>query len=133
MSQIPKGKEPPMPDPDFQHIRVSMVKDVAVVEIRTKEVHGYKPAQELASELALVTGQEWAGRLLVNFRKVSFLSSTGFAALFQLVSRAKADGRLVKFCEMDPGVRLGAEIIGLDKLVEIHKNESSALAAFVQA
>ncbi len=37
-----------MPDADFQHIRVSMVKDVAVVEIRTKEVHGIKLAQELA-------------------------------------------------------------------------------------
>ena len=29
-----------MPDVDFQHIHVSMVKDVAVVEIRTREVHG---------------------------------------------------------------------------------------------
>jgi anti-sigma B factor antagonist len=121
-----------MPDTDFQHILVSMVKDVAVVEIRTKEVHGTKPAQELGSELALVTGQEWAKRLLVDFRRVGFLSSTAFAVLFKLVSRAKAEGREVKLCHMDPGVRLGAEIIGLDKLVEIHKNESSALAAFAQ-
>jgi anti-sigma B factor antagonist len=121
-----------MPDPDFQHIRVSMVKDVAVVEIRTKEVHGIKPAQELGSELALVTGQDWARRLLVNFGRVGFLSSTGFAVLFKLVTRAKAEGREVKLCTMDPGVRLGAEIIGLDKLVEIHENERSALAAFAQ-
>jgi anti-sigma B factor antagonist len=122
-----------MAEADFQHIRVSMVKDVAVVEIRTKEVHGIKLAQELGAELALVTAQEWARRVLVNFRRVGFLSSTGFAALFKLVSRAKAEGRQVKFCDMEPGVRLGAEIIGIDKLVEIHKNESSALLAFEQA
>jgi anti-sigma B factor antagonist len=122
-----------MPDAEFQHIRMSMVKDVAVVEIRTKEVHGQKPAQELGAELALVTAQEWAKRLLVNFRRVGFLSSTGFAVLFKLVSRAKAEGREVKFCAMDPGVRLGAEIVGLDKIAEIHESEGAALAAFAPA
>jgi anti-sigma B factor antagonist len=122
-----------MPDSDFQHIRMSMVKDVAVVEIRTKEVHGTKPAQELGAELAIVTGQEWARRLLVNFRRVGFLSSTAFAALFKLVTRAKAEGREVKFCAMVPGVLLGAEIVGLDKVAEIHENESSALHAFAKA
>ena len=122
-----------MPDFDFKHIRVSMVKDVAVVEIRTKELHGPIPAQELGAELALVTAQDWARRLLVNFRRVSFLSSTVFAALFKLVRRAKAEGRQVKFCGVEPGVRLGAEIIGVDKITEIHSNESSALLAFEQA
>jgi anti-sigma B factor antagonist len=122
-----------MADADFQHIRMSMVKDVAVVEVRTKEVHGTKTAQELGAELALVTAQEWASRLLVNFSRVGFLSSTGFAALFKLVSRAKAEGREVRFCSMEPGVRLEAEIVGLDKIAEIHDNESSALAAFARA
>src|SRR5271166_3588792 len=119
-----------MADADFQHLHVSMVKDVAVVEIRTKEVHGTKPAQELGAELALVTAQDWARRLLVNFRRVGFLSSTGFAVLFKLVTRAKAEGREVKFCNMDPGVRLGAEIVGLDKIAEIHDSENKALLAF---
>jgi anti-sigma B factor antagonist len=122
-----------MSQTDFQHIRMSMVKDVAVVEIQTKEVHGTKPAQELGAELAKVAAQEWARRLIVNFRRVGFLSSTGFAVLFKLVTHAKAEGREVKFCAMDPGVRLGAEIIGLDKIAEIHENESSALVAFAKA
>jgi anti-sigma B factor antagonist len=121
-----------MPDPDFQHIQVKMVKDVAVVEIRTKEMYGAKPAQELGAELTPVTAQEWAKRLLVDFRRVGFLSSTGFAVLFKLVRHAKAEGRQVKFCAMEPGVRLGAEIVGLDKIAEIHENDSKALAAFAQ-
>ncbi len=119
-----------MPDADFQHIRVNMVKDVAVVEVLTKEMHGPKPAQELGAELALVTAQEWARRLLVNFHRVGFLNSTGFAALFKLVDQARAEGREVKFCGMKPGVRLGAEIVGLDKIAEIHEDEGSALRAF---
>jgi anti-sigma B factor antagonist len=126
----PTRKEPPMTDADFQHIRVSMVKDVAVVEIRTKEVHGIKPAQDLGAELALVAAQDWARRLLVNLGRVGFLSSSGFAALFKLAGQAKAGGREIKFCGMEPGVRLGAEIVGLDKVAEIHDDEGSALRAF---
>jgi anti-anti-sigma factor len=117
---------------DFQHLRMSMVKDVAVVEIRTKEMHGPQLAQELGAELAMVTAQDWARRLLVDFRHVAFLSSTGFAALFKLVTRAKAEGREVKLCGMEPGVRLGAEIVGLEKVVEIHPDEASALRAFAR-
>jgi anti-anti-sigma factor len=122
-----------MSSPGFQHLRLSMVNDVAVVEIRTKDIHGPEIAQELGAELALVSAQEWARRLLVNFRRVAFLSSTGFAALFRLVSRAKTEGREVKLCDMEPGVRLGAEIVGLDKVAEIHDDEAAALRAYAHA
>ena len=122
-----------MPNADFQHIRMSMVNDVAVVEIRTRDIQGTKLAQELGAELALVTAQDWAKRLLVNFHRVSYFGSTGFAVLFKLVSRARADGRDVKFCDMKPDVRLGAEIVGLEKVAEIHEHERSALAAFAHA
>ena len=122
-----------MSSPDFQHLRLSMVKDVAVVEIRTKDLQGPMLAQDLGTELALVTAQEWARRLLVDFRRVTYVSSTGFAALFKLLSRARAEGREVKLCGMGNGVRLGAEIIGLQKLVEIHDDEAAALRTFARA
>jgi anti-sigma B factor antagonist len=122
-----------MPGADFQHLRLSMVKDVAVVEIRTRDLQGPMLAQELGTELALVTSQEWARRLLVDFRRVTYVSSTGFAALFKLLSRARAEGREVKLCGMETGVRLGAEIVGLEKLVEIHDDEAAALRTFARA
>ena len=46
-----------MADAGFQHLRLSMVKDVAVVEVRTREIHGPQLAQELGHELATVTAQ----------------------------------------------------------------------------
>jgi anti-anti-sigma factor len=122
-----------MPRPDYQRLRLSMVKDVAVVEIRTRDLQGPMPARELGAEPALVTSQEWAGRLLVDFRGVTYLSSTGFAALFKLVTRARAEGREVKLCGMGNDVRLGAEIVGRQKLVEIHDDEAAALRTFARA
>jgi anti-sigma B factor antagonist len=118
---------------DFQHLRLSMVNDVAVVEIRTRDLQGPMLAQELGTELALVTAQDWARRLLVDFRRVTYVSSTGFAALFKLVSRARAEGREVKLCGMETGVRLGAEIVGLQMLVEIHDDKAAALQTFARA
>jgi anti-anti-sigma factor len=122
-----------MTDADFQHLRLSMVKDVAVVEICSRELQGVQLAQELGHELTLVMAQDWARRIVIDFRKVSYLSSIGFAAIFKLVSRAKAEGREVKLCGMEQGVRLGAEIAGLPKVVELHDDEASALRAFAQA
>jgi len=121
-----------MANPEFQHLSMSMVKDVAVVEVTTREMHGPQLAQELGQELARVAAQDWARRLLIDFKRVTFLSSTGFAVLFKLVSQARAEGREMKLCGMEPGVRLGAEIVGLDKVTEIHENESAALRSFAQ-
>ena len=121
-----------MSSPDFQHLRLSMVKDVAVVEIRTRDLQGPMLAQELGNELALVAAQEWARRLL-GLPPGHLRQQRGLRALFKLVSRALVEGREVKLCGMENGVRLGAEIIGLPKLVEIHDDEATALRSFARA
>ncbi|WP_254053526.1 STAS domain-containing protein [Singulisphaera sp. GP187] len=107
-----------------------MVNDVAVVEITSKDLRGPDLALELGAELSTVAGQEWAQRLLLNFRHVRFLSSTGFAVLAKLMNGANATGQQIKLCELDPDVRVGADIIGLSKYVEIHDHEAAALKAF---
>jgi anti-anti-sigma factor len=106
------------------------VDDVVLVEIMTKELQGPALAQELGAELTRVTAQEWANRLLVDLRRTRVLSSTGFAVLFRLVSQFKTAGGEVKFCNLDPAVRVGADIIGLGKVAEIHDDQQAALRSF---
>jgi len=118
---------------DFEHIKTNMVGDVAVVEVLSKELRFPDQCQEAGKELYLVAGQDWAKKLLVNLGRTRYLCSTGFGILLNLVKQAKADGREIKFCEMDPDVRIGADIIGLDKVAEIHPSEYSALKAFSSA
>ncbi len=116
--------------PEFQHLKLSRVGDVVVVEIISKDLRGPEAAQELGRELSLVVAQDWAKQLLLNFRRIGYLSSTGFAVLFKLVNQFQTSGGQLKICEMEPGIRLGAEIVGLDKMVEIHDSESATIAAF---
>jgi anti-anti-sigma factor len=121
-----------MSAPNFHHIRTTMVGDVALVEVITKDLQGPKLARELGAELNQVSEQDWARRMVVEFGKIDYLSSTGFAVLVGLVKRAKAAGREVKFCNMHQNLRVGADIIGLGTLVEIHDTEESAIRAFSQ-
>jgi anti-anti-sigma regulatory factor len=117
--------------PDFQHLRMSMVGDVALVEILSRNLQGPQAGQELGSDLAMVLARDEARRILLDFRRAAFLSSSSFAALFRLVSRARAGGRAVKFCGMAPRVLAGAEVVGLPKLVDILEDQVTGLKAFL--
>jgi anti-sigma B factor antagonist len=119
-----------MSSPDFQHIRLRMVKDITLVEIITKDLKGPKPAKELGVELGYVIHQEVVQRLLVDFSLSRYLSSSGFAVLFNLVNQLKAAAREIRFCSMAQAIRTGASVVGLDKLVEIYDSEDAALEAF---
>ena len=121
-----------MPTVDFQHITTSMVGEVAVVEILAKELRFPLQAQEVGTELSLVAGQDWAKQLLVNMKHIKYLSSTGFAILLKLVKEAKDQGRKIKFSSLDPEVRIGADIIGLDKVASLYGTEHEAIKAFAE-
>lgn len=122
-----------MLSPDLQHIRLSMVKDITLVEIVTKDLKGPKPAKELGAELGHVMHQDGAQKILVDFSANRYLGSSGFAVLFNLVNQLKGASREVKFCGMNPAIRTSASVVGLDKLVEIYTSEDTALEAFSRA
>jgi anti-anti-sigma factor len=117
----------------FQHLRLSMVQNIVLVEILSTDVQGPERAIEFSSELNTVAGQDSASPLLVDLRRARYFSSMGFSALFKLVKQAKERRRPVRFCNMHPDVRVGAEIVGLNRVVEIHDSAKSALEAFAQA
>jgi len=119
-----------MSNPDFEFIRLSMVGDVAVVEVLAKELRFPHQVEDFSRELELVVAQEWAAKTLLNLSRTNFIGSTCFAVFFRLVTQAKADGRSIKFCGLDEDVRIGADIIGLDKLAEIYPTEDEAVASF---
>lgn len=122
-----------MSSPEFQHLRLNMVGDVALVEIVTGNLQSPRAGVELGSELAMILAHDGARRIVLDFGRAAFLSSSSFAALFKLVSRARADGRAVKFCSMAPRVLAGAEVVGLPKIVDIYNDQLSALQSFDSA
>jgi anti-anti-sigma factor len=119
--------------PEFEHIRLSTVGDVVLIELLTREILTPAMAQQLGAELQHVLAQDWAKRLLLEFQQVAYFSSTAFAVTFRTVLDAKKKGIELKLCGMDGGLELGAGIVGLDKVAEIHGTEQQALEAFKKA
>ncbi|OJW16382.1 MAG: hypothetical protein BGO49_18720 [Planctomycetales bacterium 71-10] len=116
--------------PEFELLSLSMVDDVAVVQVTAHELRFPNQAEALSYELGLVIGQEWAAKTLVDLGRVGYVGSTAYAVLVGVVKKAAELGRAVRFCGLNPDVRIGADIIGLDRLAPIHDTEAEALAAF---
>ena len=77
-----------------------------------------------------VASSESAQPILLDMRSCGYLSSMGYSALFKLVKQAKERQRKVKFCNMHPDVKVGADIVGLYHVVELYESREAALAAF---
>lgn len=116
--------------PEFELLSLSMVDDVAVVQVTAHELRFPNQAEALSYELGLVIGQEWAAKTLVDLGRVGYIGSTAYAVLVGVVKKAAELGRALRFCGLNPDVRIGADIIGLDRLAPIHDTETEALAAF---
>jgi anti-anti-sigma regulatory factor len=118
---------------DLTHFRLRNVHDVVVVDVVSKDIQGPDMTTEFICELMKVVEQDDAKPILLNLRPTTHLSSMGYAALFKLVKGAKERQRPVRFCNMHPDVRVGAEIVGVPLVVEIDDCEESALKALAPA
>jgi anti-sigma B factor antagonist len=115
---------------EFKHLRLKRNDEIMLIELVCDNVQGPQKSQEFCSELMTVAGQEWGKPLLLNLRRASYFSSMGLAAIFKMVKQAKEHERPVKLCNMHPDVRVGAEIVGLHRVVDIYDTEESAIEAF---
>jgi len=116
--------------PQFELLQLNMVGDVAVVQVAAHELRFPNQAQALSYELGLVSAQDWAAKTLIDLGRVQYVGSTAFAVLLGVVKKARELGHEVKFCGLTPDVRVGADIIGLDRLADVKETEAEALAAF---
>lgn len=117
---------------DFEHIRVSDVNGIVLIEILSCDVQGPERAQKFSAELVSVADQDSTRPILFDMRRCTYLSSMGYAGLFKLVKQAKERQRQVKICNIHPDVRVGADIVGLYHVVDIHDTRESAIEAFAQ-
>jgi anti-anti-sigma regulatory factor len=113
----------------FEHIRLRTVDDVVVIDVMSRDIQGPTMTGAFIAELMIVAEQDEGRPILLNLRRTIHLSSMGYAALFKLVKRAKELQRPVRFCNIHPDVRVGADIVGVPLVVAIDDTEAAALQA----
>ena len=69
-------------------------------------------------------------KLLLNFSTVELLGSATFGKLITLARKMKAQGGVLKLCNIGPEIHEVFVITKLNRFFDIKEDESDALAAF---
>ncbi|OHB86422.1 MAG: anti-anti-sigma factor [Planctomycetes bacterium RBG_16_64_12] len=112
-----------------KRLEVSEVGDVTVVHFRDQRIIEALGIQETGQELVELV-DEGRTKILLNFSAVGFMSSAALGKLITLNKKVKAAGGVVKLCNIRPEIHEVFAITRLDRLFDIKKDESEALAAF---
>lgn len=105
--------------------------NVTIVRLLSNDLRQPSQAVELGELLTKVI-EAGRTRLLIDFQKLHYLGSTGFAILLVLARKARAAGGEIRLLGMQEEVRFGANILGIGSIVEIYDDEEEAIAAFGQ-
>ena len=116
----------------FKHLCLRTVRDVVLVDVMSEDIQGPDRAKEFIAELLEVAGREDDRPILVSLRRVRYLSSMGYSALFKMVKCARERQRPIAFCDLYEHVRFGAEAINLPLVTRIYETETAALEALEQ-
>jgi anti-sigma B factor antagonist len=71
-----------------------------------------------------------AQKLLVNFEKLSFISSAGLRVLLATAKKLKGTGGELRICALNPTVEEVLDITGFGSVLIASKTEEEALALF---
>jgi len=69
-------------------------------------------------------------RIVVNFKKLSYISSAGLGVFMAYIEQARNNGGDIKLCEMNDKIYNIFDMLGFPLLFEIHSNESNAIEKF---
>ena len=113
-------------------LQVEQVGDVAVVRFAHCRTLDESTAQSVGQELTDLVDRAGHRKVLLDMSDVGFLTSTALGKLVVLHKKLRSvDGEL-KICGLQSPIESIFQITRLDRLFEIHRDESAALVAFAK-
>jgi anti-sigma B factor antagonist len=101
--------------------------DVKVVRFEGKLDTNTTPEAETALSQAVEHG---AGKILIDFRDLDFVSSAGLRILLATAKKLGARGGALRVCSLNETVRDIFDISGFSTLLRVFDDEQEALAGF---
>jgi hypothetical protein len=98
--------------------------DVVLIEFLSREIIGPGQAAEFRRQLDSLVRPELPHRFVMDFGKVRCLGSSAFS---EIGSFARQVGRLA-VCNMHHDLRLGADLVGLERYADFADNRQAAVA-----
>jgi anti-sigma B factor antagonist len=112
-----------------EFVRWSNVDGVAVFEVVVRELNDPTTAQRFGATLKKLIAVRASNRMVLDFQRTEYMSSTGFGTLLEFARAAGASKIRIALCGLTPSVRLGANILSLGRFIPIFEDAASAVAA----
>ena len=109
---------------------IQPVRDVLVVNFNDASILDTQIVQQIGEELFDLIDKQARRKLVLDFDKVRFLSSSALGILITLRKKCDAIKGKVVLCNMRDDLRKVFKITNLDRMFEFHENEEKALGAF---
>ena len=106
------------------------VGNVLVVSFKDFKILDEQKIAEIGYEMTTLVGKTPAGRMLVNFEGVTFMSSAMIGKIIQLNKKCKENNVDLRLCTISPNVMEVFKLMRLNKVLDIQKDEDKALASF---
>lgn len=104
--------------------------DVLVVYFNDAKILDESKIQQIHNELNEKLTEVPAGKLLLNFENVSFMSSAMIGKIILLNKKCRSIDVKFKLCNISDNVMEVFKLMRLNKVLDIQKNEEKALASF---
>ncbi|GMV96293.1 MAG: STAS domain-containing protein [Phycisphaerae bacterium] len=109
---------------------IQPVRDVTVVNFSDASILDTQVVQQIGEELYDLVDKQARRKLILDFDKVRFLSSSALGVLITLRKKADAIKGKVVLCNMRDELRKVFKITNLDKMFEFYESEEKALGSY---
>jgi stage II sporulation protein AA (anti-sigma F factor antagonist) len=106
------------------------MRDVTVVNLNDCSILDAQQVEELGGELNHLVDDRACRKIVVDFTKVKFLSSSALGVLIRLQKKAKEIKGAIALCGLRKELMQIFKITSLDKLFTFYDTEEQALTAF---
>lgn len=104
--------------------------DVLVVYFTDVKILDEARIQEIGRDLTALVGKTPSGKMLLNFKAVTFMSSAMIGKIIQLNKKCKGADVDLRLCEISPNVMEVFKLMRLNKVLNIQKTEEKAVGSF---
>jgi anti-sigma B factor antagonist len=119
-----------MPEqPPARRFKVKNVEDVSVVAFVARRITETEDIDATFGQLQRVVDGSEAGKVVLNFRKVEFLSSAVLGKLITLHKTLQSTGGRLVLCRIAPALLEVFKLTKLDRVLNIKEDTDAALRA----
>ncbi len=113
-----------------ERIDVKKVADITIATCKDMKLNDDLVIQDWGDQLLALLDDRACRKLLVNFERVLFMSSSALRALITLNKKSKETQATLYLCGIDDNIMEAFRITRLDNVFQIKKNEDEGIRSF---